>query len=328
MTMEVRVCIYLGALLLLHVGSADHGNEHTAQPAPERDLDLTSNLPPIIAPKSSNATSSTGNNTTTHWEVAVATPQPSQGKTTSIPQRSVNLTDVMTSKPSVTPTFIIQASDATSPHSPSKKTQANTNSHQPPDSLPVSTTLLSRAAAVSTPLSRTTSDKTPTTTQRYLTPTIARQHSTPTPTTACQRTTPTPITTQQYTTPTTTRFTTTSSRETSTSQMTTLMSAQRTSSKAPVHTTVDLSSLTSTQTKLHADTPSQLNVKGNTVHDSPTLDPLLAGLVSAFIVSAAVITLLLFLKLRRRDNRPEFRRLQDLPMDDMMEETPLSMYSY
>lgn len=28
MTMEVRVCIYLGALLLLHVGSADHGRRH------------------------------------------------------------------------------------------------------------------------------------------------------------------------------------------------------------------------------------------------------------------------------------------------------------
>lgn len=49
-------------------------------------------------------------------------------------------------------------------------------------------------------------------------------------------------------------------------------------------------------------------------HESPTLDPLLAGLVSAFIITAVIITLLLFLKLRRRDNRPEFRRLQDLPM--------------
>uniref|UniRef100_A0A4W6D0N5 Uncharacterized protein n=1 Tax=Lates calcarifer TaxID=8187 RepID=A0A4W6D0N5_LATCA len=94
--------------------------------------------------------------------------------------------------------------------------------------------------------------------------------------------------------------------------------------------TVAPSSSTSTQTKAHAETPSQLNVGGDTkvVHESPTLDPLLAGLVSAFIITAVIITLLLFLKLRRRDNRPEFRRLQDLPMDDMMEDTPLSMYSY
>lgn len=54
-------------------------------------------------------------------------------------------------------------------------------------------------------------------------------------------------------------------------------------------------------------------------HESPTLDPLLAGLVSAFIITAVIITLLLFLKLRRRDNRPEFRRLQDLPMVSVSE---------
>ena len=44
------------------------------------------------------------------------------------------------------------------------------------------------------------------------------------------------------------------------------------------------------------------------------VDPLVAGLVSAFIATAVVIILLLFLKLRRRDNRPQFHRLQDLPM--------------
>uniref|UniRef100_A0AAV2KTC1 Uncharacterized protein n=1 Tax=Knipowitschia caucasica TaxID=637954 RepID=A0AAV2KTC1_KNICA len=78
------------------------------------------------------------------------------------------------------------------------------------------------------------------------------------------------------------------------------------------------------------NTPSPLNVGEDTtvVHEVPALDPLLAGLVSAFIIAAVIITLLLFLKLRRRDSRPEFRRLQDLPMDDMMEDTPLSMYSY
>ncbi|KAG7487690.1 hypothetical protein MATL_G00026270 [Megalops atlanticus] len=88
-----------------------------------------------------------------------------------------------------------------------------------------------------------------------------------------------------------------------------------------------------TQTKPHPDTPSELNVGDDdgqpSVHNSGTpLDPLLAGLVSVFIVSAAVISLLLFLKFRQRYERPEFRRLQDLPMDDMMEDTPLSMYSY
>ncbi|KAM6939327.1 uncharacterized protein PEZ65_005403 [Lycodopsis pacificus] len=104
--------------------------------------------------------------------------------------------------------------------------------------------------------------------------------------------------------------------------------AKASSEAQPTHA-VSPPSSPSAQAKTHAD-PSQLNVGDDPtmVHDSPTLDPLLAGLVSAFIITAVIITLLLFLKLRRRDNRPEFRRLQDLPMDDMMEDTPLSMYSY
>ncbi|XP_056459353.1 mucin-2-like [Gadus chalcogrammus] len=84
------------------------------------------------------------------------------------------------------------------------------------------------------------------------------------------------------------------------------------------------SSNSSTQTEAHANTPSPLSVEVT----EKAVDPLVAGLVSAFIATAVVITLLLFLKLRRRDNRPQFHRLQDLPMDDMMEDTPLSMYSY
>ncbi|XP_077439627.1 uncharacterized protein LOC144062287 [Vanacampus margaritifer] len=310
MTMEFRMCIYLGVLLLLHVGSAEHDNEHTAQPAPERDLDLTSNSP-IIVPKSSNSTSSTGNNTTTHWEVAIATPQPSKSNATVMgvtAVTSINLTNNVTPKPSVPPTLTSRTPDSTSAHNPSNKTHDNATSHQPLDSLPVSAAPLGQTDPVEThpptssPLSNTTSHKTPTTTLQSPTSTS---------------------TTISATSTTTSRSTTSSSRATSTSRTSTLTSPQRTSSEAPP-------SLTFTQAKVHPDTPSQLNVKGDTVmvHDSPTLDPLLAGLVSAFIISAAVITLLLFLKLRRRDNRPEFRRLQDLPMDDMMEETPLSMYSY
>ncbi|XP_068174688.1 uncharacterized protein [Antennarius striatus] len=87
-------------------------------------------------------------------------------------------------------------------------------------------------------------------------------------------------------------------------------------SAAQQTSTVTTPSSSSAQAKVHADTPSQLNVGGDTTiaHESPTLDPLLAGLVSAFIITAVIVTLLLFFKLRRRDNRPEFRRLQDLPM--------------
>ncbi|XP_060722725.1 uncharacterized protein LOC132843436 [Tachysurus vachellii] len=80
--------------------------------------------------------------------------------------------------------------------------------------------------------------------------------------------------------------------------------------------------------KARVDTPSELNVGDSTENPSTSMDPLLAGLVSMFVVSAAIVSLLIFLKFRHRNERPEFRRLQDLPMDDMMEDTPLSMYSY
>uniref|UniRef100_A0A1A7YHP9 Uncharacterized protein n=1 Tax=Iconisemion striatum TaxID=60296 RepID=A0A1A7YHP9_9TELE len=80
----------------------------------------------------------------------------------------------------------------------------------------------------------------------------------------------------------------------------------------------------SSKTKIN---PERSNIGGNTAvaPDSPAFNPLLAGLVSAFVVTAIIITLLLFLKLRRRQSGPAFRRLQEVPMDDM-EETPL--YSY
>ncbi|XP_074543906.1 uncharacterized protein LOC141803803 [Halichoeres trimaculatus] len=81
----------------------------------------------------------------------------------------------------------------------------------------------------------------------------------------------------------------------------------------------------------HKEVPSELNV-GDEDHKQPRssspLDPLLAGLLSVFIVTTAIVFIVLFLKFRQRTNHPEFHRLQDLPMDDLMEDTPLSRYSY
>ncbi|XP_064576344.1 mucin-2-like isoform X2 [Zonotrichia leucophrys gambelii] len=57
-------------------------------------------------------------------------------------------------------------------------------------------------------------------------------------------------------------------------------------------------------------------------------DPLVITVISVFIVMVAILALVGFLRYRQRNNRTEFRRLQDLPMDDMMEDTPLSLYSY
>ncbi|KAL2097779.1 hypothetical protein ACEWY4_006986 [Coilia grayii] len=63
-------------------------------------------------------------------------------------------------------------------------------------------------------------------------------------------------------------------------------------------------------------------------HPPSPLDPILAGLVSVFIVCTAIASVLLFLKFRHRHEHPEFHRLQDLPMDDLLEDTPLSRYTY
>ncbi|XP_040000432.1 mucin-17-like [Xiphias gladius] len=83
----------------------------------------------------------------------------------------------------------------------------------------------------------------------------------------------------------------------------------------------------------HQEVPSELNIgdedfNGSKYHLSSPLDPLLAGLLSLFIVTTAIVFVILFLKFRQRTNHPEFHRLQDLPMDDLMEDTPLSRYTY
>ncbi|XP_032660422.2 uncharacterized protein LOC116838946 [Chelonoidis abingdonii] len=57
-------------------------------------------------------------------------------------------------------------------------------------------------------------------------------------------------------------------------------------------------------------------------------DPLVIGVISMFVVMVGILALVGFLRYRQRHSRMEFRRLQDLPMDDMMEDTPLSLYSY
>ncbi|XP_077464133.1 uncharacterized protein LOC144079326 [Stigmatopora argus] len=310
--MEARIFIYLGGLMLIHVGSADHGNDHTTPPAPERDVVLNTHLP-SDAPKSSNTNPLPGESTTTHGHMNNATARPSGGNATKMeptsassnPQKATNLTDDTTWKPSVPTTLSTQTPNTTS-HSHLNITHENPSAHEPfsaSSTLSSNTTTIEPHPSTSSILALTTLGTSPTTTQ---------QSTTTIPATS-------PSTTTTTTTSTTSQTTTTS-----------VPSTQETRSKAPPLTTIALQTHTSMKTKLHPDTPSQLNVNGETVqvHESPRLDPLLAGLVSAFVVSAVVIVLLLFLKLRRRDNRPEFRRLQDLPMDDMMEETPLSMYSY
>ncbi|XP_039666694.1 mucin-2-like isoform X2 [Perca fluviatilis] len=245
------------------------------------------------------------------------------------------------------------ADQNTKTHSPSEAALPETNvtiqPSVPPEShAPATDTPLTPTAAVPAPTTHPTTVDTPTTTPPTTHPAaLPPDSSTPSNQPTHNVTHPsTPVPTPKPETTTTTvvaqassTSSTSSSQKPPNSESPTLTSPRHTSqsdghpetsSEAHLKSTINPPSSPSAQANPRAETPSQLNVGGDPtmVHDSPTLDPLLAGLVSAFIITAVIITLLLFLKLRQRDNRPEFRRLQDLPMDDMMEDTPLSMYSY
>lgn len=97
-------------------------------------------------------------------------------------------------------------------------------------------------------------------------------------------------------------------------------------------TTASAPSTIQPRSQTHRDMPSQLNVGDEDIkgsgHRPNSLDPLLAGLLSVFIVTTAVVFVVLFLKFRQQNSNPEFHRLHDLPMDDLMEDTPLSRYTY
>ncbi|XP_008107738.2 mucin-2 isoform X2 [Anolis carolinensis] len=57
-------------------------------------------------------------------------------------------------------------------------------------------------------------------------------------------------------------------------------------------------------------------------------DPLMIAVIFIFTIIVGIVALMGFLRYRQHSGRLQFRRLQDLPMDDMMEDTPLSLYSY
>ncbi|KAF4089558.1 hypothetical protein AMELA_G00067490 [Ameiurus melas] len=99
----------------------------------------------------------------------------------------------------------------------------------------------------------------------------------------------------------------------------------------PASTLKDLITGSASSGKENQDGPSELDVGDEDSDKVPSpspLDPLLAGLISIFIISTALLSIMLFLKFRQQSSHPEFHRLQDLPMDDLLEDTPLSRYSY
>ncbi|XP_066454072.1 uncharacterized protein [Eleutherodactylus coqui] len=64
-------------------------------------------------------------------------------------------------------------------------------------------------------------------------------------------------------------------------------------------------------------------------HSRSSSNPLFVMIVSIFTIMVVMVVVVVgFHRYKKRNSRTEFRRLQDLPMDDMMEDTPLSLYSY
>ncbi|XP_053537200.1 uncharacterized protein si:ch73-344o19.1 isoform X2 [Ictalurus punctatus] len=89
----------------------------------------------------------------------------------------------------------------------------------------------------------------------------------------------------------------------------------------PASTLKDLITGSASLGKDNQDGPSELDVGDEDSDKVPSpspLDPLLAGLISIFIISTALLSIMLFLKFRQQSSHPEFHRLQDLPMTNIV----------
>lgn len=65
------------------------------------------------------------------------------------------------------------------------------------------------------------------------------------------------------------------------------------------------------------------------LHTGSSSNPLFVMIVSVFTIMVVMVVVGVgFHRYKKRNRRTDFRRLQDLPMDDMMEDTPLALYSY
>lgn len=135
-----------------------------------------------------------------------------------------------------------------------------------------------------------------------------------------------------------------SSSSTGISTTTTTTTTESTSTNRPRTTHATIETVVTTSTMINKATTlfstqqsedSAVNAK-KMVNGKPVsnpnqskVDPLVIGMITVFFIIIGIVSLLGYLKYRQRVNQPEFRRLHELPMDDMMEEdTPLSLYSY
>ncbi|XP_014847424.1 PREDICTED: probable maltase-glucoamylase 2 [Poecilia mexicana] len=289
--MEAKLLFALCALLLVNMGSAgEAANVSTVQkPEPTKSGNSVTQLP-SVAPAASNLSTEPGTNMTgTFSTSAPHTNHPSSNHSTPLHE----------APPSSTPSTSSDQNKTSSP-TPVSTPVATMTPAAPNTSAPNATAPNATAPNATSPNA---------TSPNATAPNATAPNATASNATASNATAPNA---------TSSRGITTSQPSTNTNQ-----SSHATTKPSPVTTTAPLN-ITST----HSGSSSQLTMQGSNSHDSPGLDPLLVGLVSAFVITAIVITLLLFLKFRRRQSGPRFHRLQDLPMDDMMEETPLSMYTY
>ncbi|XP_014910334.1 putative protein TPRXL [Poecilia latipinna] len=307
--MEAKLLFALCALLLVNMRSAgEAANATTVQkPEPTKSGNSVTQLP-SVAPAASNLSTEPGTNKTnmtgTFSASAPHTNQSSSNHSTALhdappssaPSTSSDQNKTSSPTPVSTPiaTMTPAAPNATSPNSTAPNATAP-NATSPNATAPNATSPNATAPNATSP--------------NATSPNATSPNATAPNATASNATAPNA---------TSSRGITISQPSTNTKQ-----SSYATTKPSPVTTTAPLN-ITST----HSGSSSQLTMQGSNSHDSPGLDPLLVGLVSAFVITAIVITLLLFLKFRRRQSGPRFHRLQDLPMDDMMEETPLSMYTY
>ncbi|XP_067240530.1 uncharacterized protein [Chanodichthys erythropterus] len=222
----------------------------------------------------------------------------------------------------------------------SNQTQSSTNHTSSTEPTPHTNTTTEMVANSSAPAenvsfsgnitdSRNESDVSPTNNQTAVTMVRSKTPTTVLPSTTHETTSINHITTFHPTPPETTRApeaTRPESTSANPKQKSSPTTASSTAAAFPAVSTQMSTSSSPVQAKAHVDNPSALNVGDD--DNKVSTDPLLAGLVSAFVVVAAIVSVLIFLKFRNTNDGPEFRRLQDLPMDDMLEDAPLSMYSY
>ncbi|XP_053893290.1 putative protein TPRXL [Malaclemys terrapin pileata] len=293
--------------------------EATAPPVTHADKDGAAMHPSFSSPRAVELDESIppDPNATTTNSVRLPTPAPAVSADATTGLRNKNLS-ANSSSELPPPALAANTTDAnqpgqngTEPSSPTGPTGAATvtPTHQPPkDALATTGSSPLEPSAFST-LGPTTGNPEPT-------PQTAQENATEESTTG-PTTVPAAMTTGSTPATTTPSTTTVTPRASSTNRAATTAIGQ--SSADPVHEKASV---------LDVGDDDGQDLPSSAVAGAMGADPLVIGVISMFVVMVGILALVGFLRYRQHHSRMEFRRLQDLPMDDMMEDTPLSLYSY